>query len=153
LLDAEERIKISTFHCKEFVALLRENVEGIKSFNYVCHSESQCPWGHWDTGAQPYLYPKEGVLEFSNILIPEVENLCIEFLMSLLSQSTGSYNLLGETGTEKTTTINTFLSSFGKEKRVTKTIDFSSATTPLLFQTSIESIIEKTVSTTFGLFG
>jgi dynein heavy chain len=65
--------------------------------------------------------------------------------MCLLSQGGRSCLLLGESGTANTATINTFLSKFEKDKWVTKTFGFSSATTPLLFQTFIKSIIEKKI--------
>jgi dynein heavy chain len=60
---------------------------------------------------------------------------------------------LAESGTVKTATINKFLSKLEKDKEVTKTFAFSTATASLLFQTSIKSIIKKTIDATFGPVG
>jgi dynein heavy chain len=73
--------------------------------------------------------------------------------MRILINGGRSVLLLGESGTAKTATINTYISTLEKEKWTNRTFNFSSATTPYLFQTSIESIIEKTIGTTFGPIG
>jgi dynein heavy chain len=73
--------------------------------------------------------------------------------MCLLSQCGRSCLLLGESGAAKTSAINTFLSNFEDDKWVIKTFACSTAIPSLLFQISIESIIEKTICTTFGPVG
>jgi dynein heavy chain len=153
LLDEEGRTKFSEFLFKEFKPNLSEDIELSKLFDYVCDVESGGRWVHWNTRLQPYIYLKEETPEFSTILIPTVDNLRIEYLMNLLSRGGISCLLIGDSGTAKTATINTFLSKFEKDKWVTKIFGFSSATTPYLFQTSIESVIEKTIGTTFGPVG
>ena len=100
-----------------------------------------------------YQYPRDTVPEFSSILIPTIDNTQIEYLLSHLTQSGHSVLLLGESGTAKTATINTFLKSLDNDKWVFKQFNFSSATTPMLFQTSIEFVIVKTIGTTYGPTG
>jgi dynein heavy chain len=152
LLDENNRTKFSSFLCKEFSSLLPEDVETTKIFDYVCDSESQGQLVHWDTRVQPYIYPKDEAPEFASILVPTVDNFRIEYLICLLSQGGRSCLLLEESSTAQTATFNTFLSKFEEDKWVTKTFGLASATTPLLFQTSIKSIIEKK-STTLGPAG
>ena len=149
-LDLEGRAKLSVWLTKEYSAVIPDNIEKDKLFNYVVDLESGGEWVHWDTRVTIYDYPRDDIPPFASILIPTVDNTQIQYLMKLLAYSGRSVLLLGESGTAKTATINTFLGSFDKDKWVTKTFGFSSATTPFLFQTSIESIIEKTIGTTYG---
>ena len=82
-----------------------------------------------------YQYPRDTVPEFSSILIPTIDNTQIEFLLSHLTQSGRSVLLLGESGTAKTATINTFLKSLDNDKWVFK------------------QFIVKTIGTTYGPTG
>ncbi|OHT04931.1 Dynein heavy chain family protein [Tritrichomonas foetus] len=153
-LEYENRIKLSQFLCKKYAAYLPSDIDKNRLFDYVVDTESNGEWVNWETRLQKYDYPTKGdPPNFSSILIPTIDNTQIEYLLSLLANSGRSVLLLGDSGTAKTATINTFLSKFDKEKWATKTFNFSSATTPYLFQTSIESIVEKTIGTTFGPIG
>ncbi|KAK8898529.1 Dynein heavy chain 5, axonemal [Tritrichomonas musculus] len=154
LLDNENRIKLSNFLCKEYAADLPGDIDKDHLFYYVVDTDSNGQWVNWETRLQKYDYPRKGDAPmFASILVPTIDNTQIEYLLTLLANSGRSVLLLGDSGTAKTATINTFLSKFDKEKWATKTFNFSSATTPYLFQTSIESIVEKTIGTTFGPIG
>ncbi|OHT09327.1 Dynein heavy chain family protein [Tritrichomonas foetus] len=149
-LDGEGRIKLSQhmWALYNFPNTIRKD----QLFDYVV-DKTTGEWQNWEERLQPYLYPKGDVPEFATILVPTIDNIRIEYLLSLLAHGGTSVLLIGDSGTAKTATINTFLSTFNKDQWVTKTFNFSSATTPYLFQTSIESIIEKTIGTTFGPIG
>ena len=54
--------------------------------------------------------------------------------------------LVGGPGTGKTTIINQYLSSFPKQDMGSKTITFSSLTTPAIFQTNIEVLLIHTLA-------
>ncbi|KAH0792655.1 Dynein heavy chain family protein [Histomonas meleagridis] len=152
-IDNENRIKLSKFICKENVNLLPNDINQDKIFNYVVDVEKG-DWINWETCIKDYNYPIKGETpEFSTILIPTIENTQIEYLLKLLSNNNKSCLLFGDSGTAKTATINSFLKSFNKDKWTTKTFNFSSATTPYLFQTSIQSIVEKTIGSTYGPIG
>ena len=149
-LDGEGRAKLSQFLCNEYQ--LPDNIPKDQLFNFMVDKNTG-EWVNWEDRLEPYIYPKGDVPEFATILVPTIDNIRIEYLLSLLAHGGRSVLLIGDSGTAKTATINTFLESFNKDQWVTKTFNFSSATTPLLFQTSIESIIEKTIGTTFGPVG
>jgi dynein heavy chain len=153
-LNLDDRAKLSQWLCKEYSQSVPADLKDkSRLFDYVVDLESNGEWVHWDTRIEEYHYPKDSTPEFSSILVPTIDSTQIEYLLTLLAASGRSVLLLGESGTAKTATINTFLNKFDKEKWTAKTFNFSSATTPFLFQTSIESVIEKTIGTTFGPVG
>ena len=153
-LDYEARIKLSQFLCKTYKKFLPPDIDQDHLFNYVVDADSGGQWINWETRLQPYEYPAKGdPPEFASILIPTIDNTQVDYLLNMLSNSGRSILLIGDSGTAKTAAINTFLSKIDKEKWTTKTFNFSSATTPYLFQTSIESIVEKTIGTTYGPIG
>jgi dynein heavy chain len=67
----------------------------------------------------------------------------LEKLLVLVHSVTGASLLVGGPGTAKTSTINQFLSRFNPDAMVSKTITFSSLTTPQIFQMAIEGAVEK----------
>jgi dynein heavy chain len=153
-LDYEGRAKFSQFLCKLYAKSIPSTVDKDRLFDYVVDIESEGQWVHWEKRLVVYEYPTKGdAPEFASILVPTIDNTQVEYLLKLLVAGGRSVLLLGDSGTAKTATINTFLRKTDREKWVTKTFNFTCATTPFLFQTSIESIIEKTIGTTFGPIG
>jgi hypothetical protein len=64
-------------------------------------------------------------------------------LLTLVHSVNGASLLVGGPGTAKTTVINQFIGKFNSELVVSKTITFSSLTTPQIFQMAIEGAVEK----------
>ncbi len=58
--------------------------------------------------------------------------------------------LIGEPGTAKTVTINRYIAKMNPETQISKGMNFSSATTPGIFQRTIESYIDKRMGSTYG---
>ncbi|XP_014673291.1 PREDICTED: dynein heavy chain 8, axonemal-like [Priapulus caudatus] len=58
--------------------------------------------------------------------------------------------LMGEQGTAKTVMINSFMAKYNKDEHLTKTLNFSSASSPMLFQRTIESYVDKRMGSTYG---
>ena len=58
--------------------------------------------------------------------------------------------LIGEQGSAKTTLINSFFKNYKSDDHVIMNSNFSSTTTPQLFQKSVESSVDKRMGNVFG---
>ena len=84
-----------------------------------------------------YTYPSDYTPEYSKILVPNVDNVRTEFLIDNIAKQEKSVLLIGEPGTAKTVMITKYMGKSNAEIRVSKSFNFSSATTPGLFQVLI----------------
>ncbi|XP_025115333.1 dynein heavy chain 5, axonemal-like isoform X4 [Pomacea canaliculata] len=107
-------------------------------------------WRHWNDKVVEYLYPKDTMPEYLSILVPNVDNVRTEFLINIIAKQEKAVLLIGEQGTAKTVMITKYTESLDRECHISQSINFSSATTPLLFQRTIESYIDKRVGNTYG---
>ncbi|XP_050311595.1 dynein axonemal heavy chain 8 [Anthonomus grandis grandis] len=150
LLELDDRAKLETFalahpskmdwpKCKE-----NETI-----FEYVVNPETG-KWEHWRQRVEEFVYPTDSVLEFTNILVPNVDNVRTAFLIHNTAKQNKAVLLIGEPGTAKTVMIKGYMSTFDPDYKLNKSFNFSSATTPNMVQRIIESYVDKRVGTTYG---
>jgi dynein heavy chain len=110
-------------------------------------------WVPWTTRVEKFDYPLEAdemVPVYSTILVPNVDNVRTNFLLDCISKQRKAVLLMGESGTAKTVIVKGYASNYNPEEHLFKSFNFSSTSTPNVFQRTIESYVDKRMGTTYG---
>jgi len=111
--------------------------EGQTIFEYLVDESGV--WKHWSSRVEEYTYPPDSVPEYASILVPNVDNVRTTFLVETIAKQHKAVLLIGEQGTAKTVMIKGFSSAYDPEKHLFKAFNFSSASTPNMFQVGLSS--------------
>ncbi|XP_052807224.1 dynein axonemal heavy chain 5-like isoform X2 [Mya arenaria] len=148
LLEQADRKKVEDL-IKQNSSVPMPTFEGEDTiFEYVVGETGQ--WEHWSDRVPQYLYPDSEIPEYTSILVPNVDNVRTDFLIDTISKQGKSVLLIGEQGTAKTVMIQGFCGKYDPELHMFKSFNFSSATTPFMFQRTIEGLVDKRMGTTYG---
>ncbi|XP_056016925.1 dynein axonemal heavy chain 5-like isoform X3 [Ostrea edulis] len=151
-LEWDDRIKVEEFlrHSDDITLNLPPTNKDADEtmFDYMVDTSGQ--WQHWSNKVEPYHYPSDSTPEYGSILVPMVDNVRTEFLINTVSKQGKAVLLIGEQGTAKTVMINGYMGKYNPEYHIAQSLNFSSATTPLMFQRTVESYVDKRVGTTYG---
>jgi dynein heavy chain len=151
LLELDDRAKMEAFLRDKASHLAFPPVDssvGDTMFEYVVGENGE--WEHWKTRVQEYKYPVDHKPEYASILVPNVDNVRTDFLVDTLAKQQKSVLLIGEQGTAKTVMVKGYCARYNPEEQLFKSLNFSSATTPYIFQRTIESYVDKRMGTTYG---
>ncbi|XP_053350448.1 dynein axonemal heavy chain 5 [Clarias gariepinus] len=149
LLELEDRAKMEVFLRNHSASLNLPSTQDDQTiFEYVVSETGE--WEPWSNKVQEYHYPKDTVPDYASILVPNVDNTRTDFLLQTLMKQGKAVLLIGEQGTGKTVMIKGYTSKYNPETHLSKSLNFSSATLPSMFQQTIESYIDKRMGTTYG---
>ncbi|MBN3299228.1 DYH5 protein, partial [Amia calva] len=149
LLELEDRAKMEAFLRGHPASLQLPATQAEETiFEFVVNESGE--WEHWSKKVPEYMYPKDSVPEYATILVPNVDNVRTDFLMETIMKQGKAVLLIGEQGTAKTVMIKGYTSKYNPETHLTKSLNFSSATLPSMFQRSVESYIDKRMGSTYG---
>jgi len=105
-------------------------------------------WSKWQ--APSWEYPQTEHLDFSNILVPTMDSVRALYVVGLMHCQMKPVLLTGGPGTAKTSSIQMFSNEFDPSEMGLKTINFSSASTMMGFQFTVEGSLDKRGGKTFG---
>ncbi|XP_071824188.1 dynein axonemal heavy chain 5-like [Apostichopus japonicus] len=152
LLELEDRSKLEEFmRTSDEVDVKLPEIPGDSEdtmFDYFVDSDGT--WKHWNTQVEEWIYPADTTPEYGSILVPNVDNVRSDFLINTVAKQAGAVLLIGEQGTAKTVMIKGYMGKYDPEAHMAKSFNFSSATTPLMFQRTIESYVDKRMGNTYG---
>ena len=107
-------------------------------------------WVHWNMKMKSYKPPDVTPQNYGSLLIPNVSSLRMNYLIKSVSKLNENILLIGVQGSAKTTLINNYFKQFNSEVHTVMNRNFSSTTTPQIFQKSIESNVDKRMGNIFG---
>ena len=137
LLELEDRAKMESFLKEQANLSLPPTQEDETIFEYLVSEGGE--WQHWKERMEEYLYPNDSVPEYASILVPNVDNVRTTFLIDTIAKQSKAVLLIGEQGTAKTVMVKGYASKYDPEKQLFKSFNFSSASTPMLFQVTIRN--------------
>ncbi|KAG5316099.1 DYH5 protein, partial [Acromyrmex insinuator] len=110
-------------------------------------------WDTWTSMVTNYVYPEYSTPDYSNVLVPIPDNVRIQYLIDLIGRQDKAVLLIGEQGSAKTVMMKSYMKKSNPDTTLSRSFNFSSATSPYQFQKTIESYVEKRLGSTFGPAG
>ena len=154
LLESEDRVKFTQYLEKKSTeggrtSLLPVLVEAEDTiFEYKVNTDS-VDWEKWVSPLWEYPTNIEDP-DFSIMLVPTVETTRAGYILSQLHKRKRPVLMTGSSGTAKTSTALMFFNTLPSDTQRVKKICMSSATTPAMFQTTLEAELDKRGGKSFG---
>jgi len=108
----------------------------------------QRSWIPWTLIVPEYIHDPDR--SFHEILVPTVDTTRTTWLLSVQAAIKRPVVLVGESGTSKSATIQNFLRDLSPDKNLLLNINFSSRTSSMDVQRTLEANVEKRTKDTFG---
>ncbi|XP_052412947.1 dynein axonemal heavy chain 10 [Carassius gibelio] len=109
---------------------------------------TQKKWVTWSSMVSKYIHNAD--MKFIDILVPTVDTTRANWLLEQMVKVKRPVVLVGESGTSKTATIQNFLSNLNTDTTIMMSINFSSRTTSMDLQRTLEASVEKRTKDTYG---
>ncbi|XP_041986842.1 dynein axonemal heavy chain 5 [Aricia agestis] len=152
LLETQDRIRFDEYLKTTFSEALSlpKHPNNKPSLVFDFYVKNPGKWELWDDLITNYQYPDTTTPDYSNILVPIVDNVRINYLINCIAKQDKAVLLLGEQGSAKTVMMKTYMKNANAEQFMGRSFNFSSATSPYQFQKTIESYVEKRSGMIFG---
>jgi dynein heavy chain len=153
LLNPEDREKfdqmLRTTSAENMPPQQADNRETLTIYDYCVNMETM-EWELWSVPAWKYPNKKSSdELDYSNVIVPTVDSTSAMYLLAHMHKQKKPLLMVGEQGTAKTTTALLFFETF-PEDMLLKKVNFSNATTPGMFQGTVEGELDKRGGKNFG---
>mgnify|MGYP003961386239 CR=1 FL=1 len=148
VLEDTDRIKFDKF-MRTRSKNLCNNKEGQLMFDSFVDSQT-LEYDDWGEIVPEWEYPGDTDLDFSTLYVPTADSVRSEFLLSHLASKNRAVLFIGGTGTAKTVTVEHFIHHQDTQRYAYKKLNFSSITTPQIFQNNVEKSVEKRLGHTYG---
>ena len=148
LLEADDRMKFDEWlRERDSEKVMPQVEEGETVYEYFVNLRT-LKWEKWKPPT--WIYPQGDNLNFSNLLVPTMDSTRAIYVTEHIQKQGSPVLIVGAEGTAKTSTQLMFLAKQDPSKMLTKTINFSSATTPGMAQYSIETELDKRGGKNYG---
>lgn len=148
LLEPEDRAKYDVYIRGAAGAACPPESDTMTIYDYALLKEEDYSWGEWDV---PPLGVKPGEdFSYASLLVPTMDGIRAEFIINTCLTQKRPVLLVGGPGTAKTSIVLQYIAKQNKDETLFKRVNFSSATTPQIFQNIIEASIDKRSAKSFG---
>ena len=150
VLETADRIKFDEFLRTIDSDVLPQCSPGLTIYEYRVNTSS-LEWERWTP--PEWHYPdlaSDQKLDFSNLLVPTMDTTRSLYLIETMTKQKLDVLMIGGPGTAKTSTGLLYFTSLDPNTMTSKLVNFSSATTPGMFQANIESGLDKRGGKSFG---
>jgi hypothetical protein len=94
-------------------------------------------WSNWNLSVEDFLFTVDSGADITSVFVPTVDSLKMQYFLGALGRCGRAVLLIGEPGTSKTSQLCNYLNNTKSDARVSKVVNFSVSTTPLMFQASL----------------
>ncbi|KAL4108550.1 hypothetical protein PRIC1_000265 [Phytophthora ramorum] len=105
-------------------------------------------WQPWESRVVPYAEPAP--FNFSRVFVPTTDSVLYSFILASCMRTEKPILFVGESGTAKTVTIQSYLKDLDQQTCSTLSINFSSRTSSLDVQTNIQANVDKRSGKIYG---
>ncbi|KAJ1633354.1 dynein heavy chain and region D6 of dynein motor-domain-containing protein [Pavlovales sp. CCMP2436] len=149
ILETDDRTKFDAFLRTMFHGM--PEVEGTDTIYEYTIDAAKMSWVHWGERIPDWAYTgTELAVDFPKLVIPTIDSARTLYNLERTSAMNRAVLLVGGPGTAKTSSILQVLAKQDPTTTMFKKISMSGASTPLIFQKTIEGSIEKRQGKTFG---
>ena len=150
MLQASDRPKLSK-KMQELSGAAAPTMDASETFFEYFVDDASKEWAHWESRVPEWSYPhEEEKPKFAQLIIPTLDSVRLEALLGAVTSVDEAALFVGGPGTAKTTAIKQFMAGFDGDEIGSKSITFSSLTTPMTFQLALEASVEKRQGKTYG---